>query len=136
MKTASRAPSLAAVLGAIAALFISFGHLGPSGAAALTSAATALGTLAVIGAGAKAGKPVSLQAVTGAVTVLFSDLALFGIRMSADERGALVSATGALLSLALHLVHVTVTAGPAPAPLPAVPHRPSAPGVTGPGEGL
>ena len=118
MKTLNSVPStVATVLGVAAALVIAFGHLGPVGSALVTSLATALGTLLVVIIGAVNGKPVSLQVLTGAAMVIFSDLALFGIRMSADERGALAAAVGVFAGLALHLLHVTVTAAPAP------PHR-------------
>jgi lysylphosphatidylglycerol synthetase-like protein (DUF2156 family) len=115
------------VLGAAAALIIAFGHLSAASSALVISLAGAVGTVVITIAGAIAGKPVSMQVVTGVATVIFSDLALFGIHMDSDQRGALAGAVTVALGIMFHLLHVTVavvplkatavTADPALAPL-------------------
>jgi hypothetical protein len=122
MRSNSLPATVTTVLGAVAALIIAFGRLTTAQSALVTSLAVAVGTLAIVIAGALAGKPVSMQAVTGAVTIILADLALFGIHMSADERGALAAGIGVFAGIALHLLHVTVAAVPAP-----VQARPGAP---------
>jgi hypothetical protein len=86
----------------------------------------------VVIAGALAGKPVSLQLVTGAVTVLAADLALFGIHTNPEQRGALAAAVGVFAGVVLHLLHVTVAAVPSrqadTADPAAATHRPSGTG--------
>jgi hypothetical protein len=132
MKAVNSVPAtVTTVLGAVAACIIAFGHLTPAQAALVTSLAVALGTLVVIIAGVLNRKPVSMQALTGAVTIIFADLALFGIHMSADERGSLAAATGVVAGVIFHLLHVTVAHDPAataitPAPAPVPGPRPGA----------
>jgi len=108
----SPASGIVTALGAIAALVIAFAHLTPAQAAMAASLATAAGTIVVIITGVMAGKPVSMQALTGATAIILADLALFGIRMDAEERGAVVAAVAVFAGLALHLLHVTVTSAP------------------------
>jgi len=108
----SPAAGVVTALGAIAALITAFAHLSPAQAATAASLATAAGTVVVIITGVMAGKPVSMQALTGVTAIIVADLALFGIRMNAQERGAIVAAVATFVGLALHLLHVTVTAAP------------------------
>jgi hypothetical protein len=96
------------VLGTAAALIISFAHLTASQAAMVTSLATAVGTVVIAVAGVMTGRPVSMQLITGAATVIFADLALFGIHMSPEQRGALAGAVGVALGIIFHLLHITV----------------------------
>jgi hypothetical protein len=134
MKAVNSMPAtVAAVLGAAASLVIAFGHLTPAQSAMVMSLAGAIGTLAVVIAGSIAGKPVSLQLVTGAVTVLAADLALFGIHTNPEQRAALAAAVGVFAGVVLHLLHVTVAAVPSrqadvTADPAAAPHRPSGTG--------
>jgi hypothetical protein len=114
VKSVNSAPAtVTVVLGAVAACIIAFGHLTPASAALVTSLAVALGTLVVLIAGVLNHKPVSMQALTGAVTIIFADLALFGVHMTADERGSLAAATGVVAGVIFHLLHVTVANDPA-----------------------
>ena len=64
-------------------------------------------------AGAVNRKPVSMQALTGAASILVADLALFGIHMDPDQRGSLVAALGVAVGIIFHLLHVTVADDPA-----------------------
>jgi hypothetical protein len=135
LRSANSAPaSVTTVLGAAVACMIAFGHLGPAPAAVLASMATAIGTLGVAIRGGLDGKPVSMQVITGAATIIFSDLALLGVHMTADARGALVAATGVIAGMTFHLLHVTVVSTRAPVSPPpeeAVPLRPADPGLHG-----
>jgi hypothetical protein len=98
------------VLGTAAAVVIAFAHLTTSQAALVTSLAAALGTVVIVIAGAVNGKPVSMQLITGAATVVIADLALFGIHTNPEQRGALAGAVGVVLGIVFHLLHVTVAA--------------------------
>lgn len=114
MNPVNSAPAaITTALGAVAACVIAFGHLSAAQAALVTSLAVAAGTVVMIIVGIVNHKPVSMQALTGAVTIIFADLALFGIRMGPDERGALAAATAAVAGVVFHLLHVTVTSDPA-----------------------
>lgn len=114
MKSVNSAPATATVvLGAAAACVIAFAHLSPASAALVTSLAAALGTLVMIIAGVINHKPVSMQALTGAASILVADLALFGIHMDPDQRGSLVAALGVAVGVIFHLLHVTVAEDPA-----------------------
>jgi hypothetical protein len=100
------------VLGVAASLIIVFGHPDARGAAALTSLASAIGTLAVVVAGALAKKPVSMQLVTGAVTIVFTDLTVLGAHhWDADQIAGLVAGVNVALGFILHVLHVTVESG-------------------------
>lgn len=113
MKPVNSLPAtVTTVLGAAAALVIAFGHLSAANAAVVTSLAAALGTVVMVIAGAINGKPVSMQAVTGAATVIFADLALFGLHMDPDQRGALAGAVTVALGMIFHLLHITVATVP------------------------
>ena len=128
MKAVNSAPAtVTTVLGAAAACIIAFGHLDPAQAALVLSLAGALGTLVMIIAGVVNHKPVSMQALTGAATVLFADLALFGIHMDPDQRGALAAAVGVAAGIIFHLLHVTVAADPAATAITPAPARPVKP---------
>lgn len=114
MKSVNSAPAtVTVVLGAAAACVIAFAHLTAAQAALVTSLAAALGTLVMIIAGVLNHKPVSMQALTGAASILVADLALFGIHMDADQRGSLVAALGVAVGIIFHLLHVTVADDPA-----------------------
>lgn len=113
MKPVNSLPAtVTTVLGAAAALIIAFGHLSAASSVLLISMVGAVGTVVIAIAGAIAGKPVSMQVVTGAATVIFADLALFGIRMSPDQRAALAGAVTVALGIMFHLLHVTVDTVP------------------------
>lgn len=102
-------------LGVVASLIICFAHVGPAGAAALTSLASAIGTLCVVVAGAIAKKPVSMQLLTGAVTVVFTDLTVLGgHHWDAEQIAGLVAGVNVALGFVLHVLHVTVTRAPEP----------------------
>lgn len=125
MNPVSSAPAaVTTILGAAAACIIAFGHLSPAQAATVTSLAVALGTVVMLVIGAVNHKPVSMQVLTGAATMLFADLALFGIHMNVDERGALAAAVGVVAGIIFHLLHVTVTDDPAASAITPVPARP------------
>lgn len=114
MNPVNSAPAtVTTVLGAAAACIIAFGHLSAAQAALVLSLATAAGTLVMIIAGAVNHKPVSMQLFTGAATAVAADLALFGIHMDPDQRGALAGAVGVAAGIIFHLLHVTVAADPA-----------------------
>lgn len=114
MKAVSSAPAMITTVAlAAAACVIAFGHLNAANAAFVTSLAVAAGTVVMLIAGALNGKPVSMQALTGAVTIIFADLTLFGVHMNPDERGALAAAVGVAAGVIFHLLHVTVSADPA-----------------------
>lgn len=113
MKPVNSLPAtVTTLLGALAALIIAFGHLSAAEAALVISLAGAIGTVVITIAGAVNGKPVSMQVITGVATVIFADLALFGIRMGPDQRGALVGAVTVALGIIFHLLHITVAAVP------------------------
>lgn len=117
MKPVNSLPAtVTTVLGAAAALIIAFGHLSAASSALVISLAGAIGTVVITIAGAVNGKPVSMQVVTGVATVIFADLALFGIHMSPDLRGALAGAVTVALGIIFHLLHITVAAVPLKAP--------------------
>lgn len=125
MKSVNSAPAtVTVVLGAAAACVIAFGHLTPAQAALVTSLAAAAGTLVMIVAGVINHKPVSMQALTGAAAIVMADLALFGIHMDAEQRGALVAAVGVAVGIIFHLLHVTVAADPAATAITRDPVRP------------
>jgi hypothetical protein len=108
--------SVTTALGVVASLIICFAHVGPDGAAALTSLASAAGTLCVVVAGALAKKPVSMQLLTGIVTIVFTDMAVLGgHHWDAEQIGGLVAGVNVALGFILHVLHVTVTRAPEPA---------------------
>jgi hypothetical protein len=112
----SSAPaSVTTALGVVASLIIVFAHPGPQGAAVLTSLASAIGTLCVVTAGALEKKPVSMQLLTGAVTIVFTDLTLLGgHHWDAEQLGGLVAGVNVALGFILHVLHVTMTQAPEP----------------------
>lgn len=103
------APWFVTALGTVAALVVSFSHMGASSSALVFSLATALGTVIT----AFMTRPVAVSVISGAAAVILGDFALFGLHLNSDETGAVVALVSFALGAFLHLAHISYTSAQA-----------------------
>jgi hypothetical protein len=104
------APWSVTALGAAAALATAFAHLTTAESAAVLSLVTVAGSLAT----ALVTKQAALAFASGASATVLGDLAVFGLKLSSEQAGALSGLVTFVLGAFLHLAHVQLSARPLP----------------------